>query len=114
MDTIDSAMYLRLSCLKIAPLGLPVVPEEYRRVAISPKPTGAFTAESVLAPLDKNASHESTFLESPCGSEPRQIEITGTSGQSSRARAKRLGIPTKKILDPLERSMLLMSAGGAV
>ena len=48
MDTIDSAMYLRLSCLNIAPLGLPVVPEEYLSVAMSPKPTGALMDEVIV------------------------------------------------------------------
>ena len=114
MDTIDSAMYLRLSCLKIAPFGLPVVPEEYLRVAMSPKPTGALMDAVLPLPLLRNSSQETTLLFASNGAGTRQIETIGTSGANSLIRARRLGIPMKKSLAPLAFRTSLMSEGGVV
>ena len=61
MDTIDSAMYRRLSCLKTAPLGLPVVPEEYRRVAMSAEANRSLDGRVLSLPLERNSSQEITF-----------------------------------------------------
>src|SRR5512145_2750311 len=72
IDAIDSAMYRRLSCLKIAPLGVPVVPEEYRSVAVSPKLTGAVREVGGFVPFERNSSQVSIFLWMFSGSFPRQ------------------------------------------
>ena len=83
MDTIDSAMYLRFSCRKIAPFGFPVVPEEYLKVAISPKLTGEVIDPASLGALERKSIQEIIFFDPFWGKSPRQKEITGISIWSS-------------------------------